>query len=200
MIIKCPICDIENYEVVYKNNLDNNEDERDKVKQFMYASGSKKLGQIVKCRKCGLIYVNPQEGKIEELYSKTEDKVYELSKEGRKITFEDSLKEIKKRGKLLDVGCSTGIFLEVAKEKGWDVYGVELSNWGYEKARKITNKVYNKTLDKCNFKDEFFDVVTMWDLVEHLTNPNKELKEVVQKELSDKPLDEQELDKDIKNV
>ena len=83
-----------------------------------------------------------------------------------------------KEGKLLDVGCSTGIFLEVAKEKGLDVYGIELSKWSYKKSKIITGNVYNKELEKCMFKNNFFDIVTMWDVLEHLTDPNIELKEI----------------------
>ncbi|MAF50483.1 MAG: hypothetical protein CMH64_00155 [Nanoarchaeota archaeon] len=179
MKIKCPICDVESFRVIYKSTLDGGGKER--AKQFVYASGTKKIGQIVKCAKCGLMYVNPQEDDIEGLYGETEDELYELSKDGRKATFERDIKEIeltKKRGKLLDIGCSTGIFLEIAKEREWDVYGVELSKWGYEKAKKRISNVYNKTLDKIKFEDNSFDVVTMWDLIEHLTDPNKELKEI----------------------
>lgn len=181
MIIKCPVCGGEEYRVLYKSNLDKKENYENKVKQFGYASGSKRLGQIVKCKKCSLVYVNPQEEDIERLYEQTEDTTYELSRDSRKITFDksmDDMDKLKKGWKILDIGCSTGIFLEVAKEKGLDIYGVELSKWGYEKAKKISKNVYNRTLDKCGFKEEFFDVVTMWDLIEHLSNPNKELKEI----------------------
>ena len=181
MIIKCPICDIEYYKVLYKSNLDYNENEKDKVKQFVYASGSKKLGRIVKCEKCGLIYVNPQEENIEKLYEKTEDENYEKSKESRAITFKrdiEYIEKFEKRGKILDMGCSSGIFLEVAKNNGWDIYGTELSEWGYKKAKKITPNIFNKKLGDCNIKNDFFDVVTMWDLIEHLTNPNEELERV----------------------
>jgi 2-polyprenyl-3-methyl-5-hydroxy-6-metoxy-1,4-benzoquinol methylase len=178
--IKCIICNIEDYKVIYKSNLDSQEPKEEKIKQFTYASETKKIGQIVKCKKCGLVYVNPQENNIEGLYEETEDKNYELSRETRKITFNRDIRDIekiKRNGKILDIGCSTGIFLEVAKKRGWDVYGIELSKWAYKKARKVTPNIYNKTLDKCKFKDNFFDVITMWDLIEHLTNPDKEIKE-----------------------
>ncbi|MBU2639905.1 MAG: class I SAM-dependent methyltransferase [Nanoarchaeota archaeon] len=175
-IIVCPVCNTWDFRILYKNTLEEEEKE-ERVKQFTYSSNIKKTGQIVKCKKCGLIYANPQEGNIEKLYEESQDYIYDSSEEARKITFENDLKNIEEKGKLLDVGCSTGIFLDVAKER-FDVYGVELSKWAYEKAKKITKNVWNNELKKCKFKNDFFDVVVMWDLIEHLTDPNKELKEI----------------------
>ena len=71
---------------------------------------------------------------------------------------------------LLDIGCGTGDFLEVAQRKGWNVTGIEPN----EGARKIANSktkhsVYNSDyLDK--LRPESFDVITLWHVLEHLPN------------------------------
>ena len=77
---------------------------------------------------------------------------------------------------MLDVGCHLGMFLEVARERGWDVTGVEPSRWSVEQARDAGLDVRHGTLETVHFPDESFDVVTMWDVVEHLPDPLAELK------------------------
>jgi SAM-dependent methyltransferase len=73
---------------------------------------------------------------------------------------------------LLDVGCSYGAFLEVARERGWEVSGVELSRKGSEYARKHRGlEVFTGTLEDAGFPDGAFDAVSLWDVVEHLDRP-----------------------------
>jgi 2-polyprenyl-3-methyl-5-hydroxy-6-metoxy-1,4-benzoquinol methylase len=85
----------------------------------------------------------------------------------------------KKNGRLLDIGCAVGHFLKLARIKGWDTYGVEISEYASEYARKqYSLDVRTGKLLDAGFDDEFFDVVTMWDVIEHLYNPRDELKDV----------------------
>lgn len=75
-------------------------------------------------------------------------------------------------GKLLDIGCSTGAFLWEASLRYWDVYGIEISDKAAEVAReKYGLAVTTGTLLESNFDDETFDVVTAWDVIEHVANP-----------------------------
>ncbi len=74
------------------------------------------------------------------------------------------------KGKLLDVGCGTGDFLFAAKNNGWDITGIEPN----EKARTIANvKSNNSVLDNTELnklKENSFDVITLWHVLEHLPN------------------------------
>lgn len=80
---------------------------------------------------------------------------------------------IKKNGLLLDVGCSSGLFIETALEYGFDAYGVEIST---EAVRK-SNKRIKKRISNCNAENfiketkQKFDVITAFDLIEHTTDP-----------------------------
>ncbi len=78
----------------------------------------------------------------------------------------------KTEGKILDIGCATGVFLKEMKDHGWEAYGVEPSNYASEIAlNQLDLNVYNCYLDDVNFDDNYFDIVTLWDVFEHLPDP-----------------------------
>jgi len=138
-------------------------------------------GPIVKCVRCGLVYQSPIPSgeEIIDAYDGVVDERYVEERSGRIETFGRDLAAVERHergGKLLDVGCHLGLFLEVARERGWDVTGVEPSHWSVEQARKGGLDVRHGTLETVHFPDETFDVVTMWDVVEHLPDPLGELK------------------------
>ena len=162
---------------------------------YMEISGFK----IVKCRNCKLIYVNPRlkQKSLHKIYNKeyyknpafngTKSCLYgyiEYLKEKNFITstFQNRLEQIEKYskvGKLLDVGCAFGFFLELARKNGWDVYGTEISEDAYKYAKyNLKLPVINKTLEKTKFKNGNFDVVTIFDVIEHLTKPQETLREI----------------------
>lgn len=174
--VNCNICGNSRYDIIFQADLMN----RANIKEYSYASGSK-AGQIVRCIECGLVYVNPRDKNIENLYEKVIDEFYLKSKNERVETFIKDLRRLekifRKKGKLLDVGCGPGLFLKAAKESGWDVKGVELSKWACDYARKQGLIVYNKELDNCKIIKEEFDVITLWDVIEHVTDPSGLLKE-----------------------
>jgi len=146
---------------------------------------SKEKLQIVKCKKCGLIYTNPRldaEGLSivygEESYAeKTITGASCLDVSVNKNRFYNCLKLLEKckykDGKLLDVGCGTGIFLEtIAKRKSWHLYGVEPSKYAFKVAHnKFGDNIFNCTLEEAQFKDKSFDVITLWNVLEHVPDP-----------------------------
>jgi len=92
----------------------------------------------------------------------------------RNISLKKKLKLInsfsKSSKKLLDVGCGTGDFLEIAQNNSWNVYGIEPN----DKARAIANKKTNNAVFEIeqllNFDEHSFDVITLWHVLEHLPN------------------------------
>lgn len=77
-------------------------------------------------------------------------------------------------GRLLDVGCATGVFLDMMKKEEWDVEGVEISEELALYANKsFSVKVHIKDLTREEFDCEPFDVITLFDVIEHIPDPNQ---------------------------
>ncbi len=82
------------------------------------------------------------------------------------------------RGKLLDIGCGTGIFLAKMRELGWEVVGVEPDSEAVKVARNYFGlNVYQGRLEEQNFQENNFDAITMNHVIEHLHDPISTLKE-----------------------
>jgi SAM-dependent methyltransferase len=88
-------------------------------------------------------------------------------------------RKLPERGRLLDVGCSYGAFMDTAKQRGWDVCGVDVSTQAAAYARDIRGlTVTAGMVETVGFLDGSFDVVTLWDVIEHLDDPLKTMKDV----------------------
>lgn len=88
----------------------------------------------------------------------------------------DAFEPFRKTNKILDIGCGVGYFLIEAKKRGWEVYGTELS---LESANICLEKGINiekGTLNAKNYEPELFDVMTSFEVIEHINNPRLELK------------------------
>ncbi len=141
---------------------------------------------IVRCNNCGLVYANPRldTQAIDDSYSLVEDPLYEEEREGRVLTFRRNLRPLEQLvtvpapRRLLDVGCHIGVMLEIAQERGWEAVGVEPSEWAAKRARERGLNVINATVANARLSAESFDAVTMWDVVEHLTDPASDLRQV----------------------
>lgn len=89
------------------------------------------------------------------------------------------IKKFKPSGNLLDVGCATGLFMLRAEDAGFDVYGVDVSDYAVGIAQKRFGKrVVKSSIEESRFSEGKFDVVTMFDVIEHLKDPRKVLKQV----------------------
>lgn len=146
-----------------------------------------------KCKKCGFVFVdgirNKQKSIYKEEYFHIEDfknskrgyRSYEKDRDSHKYYFEKKLDLIKKYlpfGKILDVGCALGFFMEEAYEFGYDPYGIDVSKYAISVAsKKFPKKVFCGDLKKAKFKSNFFDGVTLFQTIEHLDNPLETIKE-----------------------
>lgn len=152
---------------------------------------------IVKCRQCGLIYINPRP-KVTDL--SLFDKAYysggsqvsgyenyiqynleQLSK--KKNIWAKRLREIEKfsgsKGRILDIGCGAGFFLSLTRENNWDSYGVELSDYASNYAEEEFGlSVYKGYLREAGFPSCYFGAATLWSVLECTRNPLIELEEV----------------------
>jgi 2-polyprenyl-3-methyl-5-hydroxy-6-metoxy-1,4-benzoquinol methylase len=81
-------------------------------------------------------------------------------------------------GKLLDIGAATGFFMSIAKKRSFRVVGVELSDFAARKGRENGLDIVTGDLLNTNFEGESFDVITMFDVLEHVPDPKKLIQEV----------------------
>lgn len=139
--------------------------------------------QIVECHHCGLVYANPRwpADVVEDAYAAVEDTTYVVEREGRELTFRRHLRQIERvigpanGRRLLDVGAYIGVFVEMAREAGWDACGVEPSEWAAAEARRRGLAVIQGTMADPSLPEAAFDVITMWDVIEHFADPAAEL-------------------------
>ena len=93
----------------------------------------------------------------------------------------DKLESLLAPGRLLDVGCGSGSFLALAQARGWEPNGVEMSP-GLSAAceRKLGIKVSTGRFEDVDLLAGSFDVVTMWDVIEHVIDPGFCIRKVKQ--------------------
>jgi len=135
-----------------------------------------RYGQIVRCRSCSLVYTNPRPVSQQILngYAEAVDADYATEDSSRSINAHMSLHTLRKfsaSGRLLDVGCATGYFLNAAR-LGFETYGLEPSHWAAAYAQQnLQLNVQQGSLETQAFTNGFFDVVTMIDVIEHFMDP-----------------------------
>lgn len=139
---------------------------------------------IVRCSTCGLQHVKPMptDDEVRAHYQDPGyfrgggDQGYDDYAQVRKALvplFRRRMQQIAtafpQSGRLLDYGCAAGYFLEVARESGWDVVGLEISeNMAEQTARRLGVRVGFSLQDLAGQR---FEVVTLWEVVEHLRDP-----------------------------
>ena len=145
---------------------------------------------IVRCEACDLIYVSPRLRHPEEVYWGDVAKYTEEARlifEGRAVHHRDRnylddlrvIERFKPTGTFLDVGTNMGFFLRHTRGRGWTVTGVDPSASLSQSARaKFGLDVRTCFLHEANFPDAHFDIVTMTDVFEHISEPRSMLRDI----------------------
>jgi len=136
-------------------------------------------GKVLRCQSCQFVFseFRPADEELHTLYREMNPAVYEKEAPGRLKTAQRHLKKVQQHiagGNLVDVGCASGSFLKVAAEAGWNVTGVEPSEVLANLAKKMldgSGTVYCATLQEANLPAHSFDALTLWDVLEHVTDP-----------------------------
>jgi len=140
--------------------------------------------RIVRCLQCGLVYTNPRLVDHNGTYLRGGSEApgeIERHAQAKAPIFKRALKEIRKQqkrqghapgGTLLDVGCGSGHFLGQARRCGFEVCGIEPAEiWAAYAAETFQVPVYRDDVLKVQLPFEGFDVVTAWDVIEHVADP-----------------------------
>lgn len=154
---------------------------------------TKKGYRLVSCNECGLAYIAnpPDEEAIKAIYTASanyhEGLLDPRSEEYRRQrrTAHQHLRMLKHFRpklaglKILDVGCSSGLFLAEARTHGMDCYGTEISPETSAFARKHYDlEIHQGDWRSAGYADGFFDVISLFDVIEHLRDPQRELKDL----------------------
>ncbi len=147
---------------------------------------------IYRCDDCKLLFVHPRPSTHDllEIYNESyfkrgnKYKAVHNPRQRYNYSYNDEQKIIiinkyYMSGKLLDVGCAMGDFLYRAKQEAFDVMGVEISSYCADYVRNdLGINVHNGDLLSARLPSNAYDVVTLWDVIEHLENPFETLNEI----------------------
>lgn len=178
--VSCPICDSKNYQVKIEPWV-----EIDDL-QILYgaASGIPGTQRLVLCLDCQTLYENPRypEEVITSGYVSTVEANFDSQHAMRVKSFSRALRslrgEIPSQGVLLDIGTAGGAFLEAARELGYTAIGLEPSPYLVEQGQSRGLNIFQGTMDSHSFDHGAFDMVCLWDVLEHVPYPKDTLSKV----------------------
>lgn len=143
--------------------------------------------KLYKCKSCKLLFVYPIP-KIVNIYNESYFSGakngfgyvnYDKDKEPMVSTFNEYLNIISSlglsKGRLLDIGAATGFFMNIAQGKGFETTGIEVSEFVAEIGKEKGLDIFTNDDQLDKFSEEYFDVITMFDVLEHLENPKETL-------------------------
>lgn len=136
---------------------------------------------LVKCSKCQLVFTNPRPtlGKIGSYYKSANyishtnavtnitNLLYKLVRIFTLGQKRGHIEKYKKNGHILDYGCGTGHFLKIMNPNKWKIAGLEPDPATSAKAASLLNQTIHHSLSEIN-KEEEFDVITAWHVLEHV--------------------------------
>ena len=148
---------------------------------------------IVKCVNCGLVYVNPQpqidvlekiyqQGAVTNMDDNPTENIMPAKPSNKRISRRiNFLKDIKEPGRLLDVGCGTGEFIYYAQKERWNVFGIDISANRSKIAQIRTGiKIHKGTIHDSSYEMNSFDLITLFEVIEHLPDVKATLKKAFQ--------------------
>ena len=151
----CPVCKKNNYTKIF----------------------TKEGGEYVKCLECSMVYINPvfTNAALTDYYQNNHTNQSELVENDDSFyinLYNQGLDYIQKAttiDTILDIGCSSGVFLDTAKKRNWITNGIELNKREFEFAKGKGHIVYNKLLENIDLKEKF-SAISMWDVFEHIND------------------------------
>jgi SAM-dependent methyltransferase len=179
--IPCPLCGGTRFQVLYEPWVI----EDDAAKLYGAASGVPGAQRLVTCEGCGLIYENPRfpADTIVRGYMASDDAGHDSQYAMRVLSFHRALEKLKQHipapgARVLDIGTAGGAFLDAAAQFGYDAYGLEPSRYLVEKGKQRGLKIKQGVIEDHSYPEGTFDMVCLWDVLEHLPEPRHALQAV----------------------
>jgi 2-polyprenyl-3-methyl-5-hydroxy-6-metoxy-1,4-benzoquinol methylase len=148
--------------------------------------GRSQTYRLVCCTSCSFVWLEnpPSAVEMEQHYGQDYDRKIAAAGESSPNRWRDrreTLSLYKQGGAILDLGCSSGSFLETLKGGQWDLHGVEMSTESADRAlARCGAKVFVGDILDAPFRPESFDVITCFHVFEHLYHPREVLTKVSQ--------------------
>ena len=179
--VACPVCDVDDCDTVFEPWIS----EDDPKKLYGAASGIPGTQRIVKCRACGMLYENPRfpESVIIAGYEQSEEGGHDSQYAMRVRSFHSTLVRLRsflppQGSRVLDVGTAGGAFLTAAEQYGYIAYGLEPSQYLVDQGKARNLRIEQGTIERHALAPNSFDMVCLWDVIEHLPDPKRSLTEV----------------------
>ena len=141
--------------------------------------GRQVIYTLLRCPVCSLVWLSnaPQPGEMHLHYTNAYDRLIAKAGDGSPRRWRDrnaALAPHKQSGALLDLGCSSGAFLQTLRDKNWDLYGIEMSADSARSAREKSGaNIFVGDILQAPFHRESFDAITCFDVFEHLYEPRR---------------------------
>lgn len=155
---KCNLCEKNSFKKIYqKNNY-----------------------SLWKCNNCSLVFVHPQPTNKELQKAYSYESGYFEGVDFKENELDAKFKKIfdGKKGNFLDVGCGTGRIVYTAKKCGWNAKGIDLNKDAVNIARKKHLDIIYSNIDDFKGKKNYYDVINMGQIIEHVKNPEKTIRKV----------------------
>lgn len=174
--VNCPLCGADNYKVILKEKFS------DLSYSFDYLTETPSHFRIVECLDCYMVYSNPvlSEHKLLELYNSCDigNSIDEEEIKSIRVNMARYLNHLIrssgiKQGKVLEIGCGCGFFLDESRKSGFEIQGVEPSKKAADyanqilKLQSVTNMGYEKNL----YPEKSFDLIAIIHVIDHVFNP-----------------------------
>lgn len=150
---------------------------------------------LVQCTQCQLVFVG-QQPEAHELYALYGETYFHNEQSGevgytnyiadepniratanRRLAFVERFAP--QKGKMLDVGCAMGFFVDVAKERGWKVEAADVSGFAVQYVRdRFGHTAHHGNLTDLDLPEAHYDLITLYDVIEHVPDPNGNVQKV----------------------
>ena len=182
--MECNLCGSNEFELQFKGTIDINK--LDRFSQYSL------YGDLYRCTSCGFV-TQKLEHSVDEILALLKQEKYldeaigDLNIEEKGVQFRKLISLMKKScelngASLLDVGANTGVFLQEFTNYSENVQGIEPSEEAAATAKRLFgHQVENAVIADAHLDDGKFDIITMWDVIEHLYDPRNDLETLFSK-------------------